>query len=134
MDYKIEHFEKHNDLRGQLVVFLKNSDLKPDMKTFGQIYFVTFEQPEAVRGNHYHKQWREWFGVVFGKLEVVLQDMCTGETQALLLDGDSDAYVRLEIGPNIAHAFKNVSEKAALINYADAEWSPEDTFFENILE
>jgi dTDP-4-dehydrorhamnose 3,5-epimerase-like enzyme len=128
MDYKIEHFEKHDDKRGQLVIFLKNSDLNPNFKNFGQIYFVTFEKENVIRGNHYHENWREWFGVVFGKLEVVLKDVNSGETKKLILDGNSHEYIRLEIGPYVAHAFKNISPKAALLNYANREWSPDDTF------
>jgi dTDP-4-dehydrorhamnose 3,5-epimerase-like enzyme len=134
MDYRIDRFEKHNDARGQLVVFLKNRDLAPGVREFGQIYFVTFEAPGVVRGNHFHKRWREWFGVVSGKLQVRLQDVATGECVELLLDGDSSDYVRLEVGPSIAHAFKNVSPTAALLNYTDIEWSPHDTFHHGLLE
>jgi len=133
MNIKISKFEKHNDDRGQLVVFLKNQDLGINKKEFGQIYFVTFEKKNIVRGNHYHKQWREWFGVVTGKLKVVLKDMSTGEVQTMLLDGDSDEYIRLEVGPNIAHAFTNITSNASLLNYTDKEWSPDDTFSEILL-
>ncbi len=128
MDYSIEKFEKHNDLRGQLVVFLKNSNLSASMKEFGQIYFVTFDGRGVVRGNHYHKRWREWFGVVSGKLSVELMDLSTGETVSLVLDGDSDDYIRLEIGPNIVHAFCSLTPMASLLNYTDTEWAPLDTF------
>jgi hypothetical protein len=46
----------------------------------------------------------------------------------MILEGDSEAYIRLEIGPNIAHAFKSLSHQAALLNYSTTEWSPDDTF------
>lgn len=128
MDYKIEYFEKFNDIRGQLVVFLKNSNLHIKNKQFGQIYFVTFNKKGIIRGNHYHKKWREWFGVVIGKLEVILKDIKTNETKKLILDSNSNKYIRLEIGPNIAHAFKNLSNNAALLNYTDSEWSNDNTF------
>jgi dTDP-4-dehydrorhamnose 3,5-epimerase-like enzyme len=134
MDYKIEKFEKHNDERGQLVVFLKKRDLDSRQQIFGQIYFVTFDQPSVVRGNHFHKEWREWFGVVTGKLEVKLKDVISGEEKELILDGDSDEYVRLEIGPNVAHSFRNVTPKAELLNYTDSEWSPNDTFSSKLME
>lgn len=128
MDYKIDYFEKHSDKRGQLVVFLKNTDLDKKNKIFGQIYFVTFKKKGAVRGNHYHKKWREWFGVVSGKVEVILKDIESGQIVKLFLDGDREKYVRLEIGPNIAHAFKNISKHASLLNYANIQWSKKDTF------
>lgn len=134
MDYKIEFIEKHDDERGHLVVFLKNSDLNQELKDFGQIYFVTFEKKGMIRGNHYHKKWREWFGVVTGKLEVVLKDMNTGEIFKTIIDGNSNKYIRLEIGPNIAHSFKSLSNQASLLNYTDTEWSPDDTFSKELIK
>jgi len=134
MDYKVDFIEKHDDQRGHLVVFLKDSDLKKEFKEFGQIYFVTFNKPNAIRGNHYHKKWREWFGVVTGNVEVSLKDMKTGEIVNLTIGGNSTKYTRLEIGPNIAHAFRNLSEEASLLNYTDTEWSPDDTFPEELLK
>lgn len=133
MDYKVDFIEKHDDPRGHLVVFLKNSDLKNDFKSFGQIYFVTFGKPGVIRGNHYHKEWREWFGVVTGKVEVVLKDIMTGEVVNLVIDSQADKYSRLEIGPNIAHAFRNLSDEASLLNYTDTEWSPGDTYKEILI-
>lgn len=126
MDYKIEFFEKFNDKRGQLVVFLKNSDLDKKLKNLGQIYFVTFNRKGVIRANHYHKKIREWFGVVSGRVKVVLVDVETKEKKELILDGDSKKYVRLEIGPNIAHGFKSISSFVSLLNYTDKEWTKED--------
>src|SRR3989338_11347772 len=128
MDYKIKKFEKHNDRRGDLVVFLKKKELGKNQKIFGQIYFVTFKKKGAVRGNHYHKKWREWFGIVSGKLEVNLKDVRTGETAKINLAAASDKYVRLEIGPFIAHAFKSITSSASMINYASGEWDRRDDF------
>ena len=129
MDYKIEYFEKYNDKRGQLVVFLRNRDLENNQKALGQIYFVTFDKKNSIRGNHYHKKWREWFGVVSGRLKAVIMDIKTKEKKEFILDGsDTDKYIRLGIGPNIVHAFKNISNKASLLNYSDKEWSANDTF------
>lgn len=134
MDYKIDYIESHDDFRGKLVVFLKNNDLNKEYKEFGQIYFVTFDKAGVVRGNHYHKEWREWFGVVTGKVEVVLKDIKTGKIEKFILDSKADKYSRLEIGPNIAHSFKNLSDEASLLNYTDTEWSPNDTFSEELLK
>lgn len=133
MDYRLDHINKFNDYRGQLVVFLKNCELTHPYKDFGQIYFVTFDREGVIRGNHYHKRWREWFGVVSGRLEVVLRDLSSEEQVALELDGDLDDYVRLEIGPNIVHAFRSLTPTAALLNYTDKEWSSDDTFPFNII-
>lgn len=132
MDYKLDHFQKFIDGRGQLVVFLKNSEVEAKFQKFGQIYFVTFEKPGVVRGNHFHRKWREWFGVVYGKVEVKLKDVHTSEEIQIILDGDTHQYVRLTIGPNVAHAFKSVSSQAGLLNYTDSEWSVDDVFKYNL--
>ena len=127
MYYKLIRFEKHSDNRGDLIVFLKQSQLSDERKQFGQIYFVTFKQKGIVRGNHYHKKWHEWFGIVAGEVEVTLKDVNTGEVKTLVLDANNDKYMRLEIGPYIAHSIKSISEYAALLNYADSEWSQDDS-------
>lgn len=134
MDYKLDYIERHDDIRGNLVVFLKNGALKKKYKEFGQIYFVTFGKPRVIRGNHYHKKWREWFGVVTGKVEVILKDVKTGEKKKFILDSKADQYSRLEIGPYVAHAFRNISKKASLLNYTDTEWSADDTFNELLMK
>lgn len=128
MDYRLDRISKFNDQRGQLVVFLKNHELAKSYKEFGQIYFVTFDGKGVIRGNHYHKRWREWFGVVNGRLEVLLQDLASSELVKLELNGDLDDYVRLEIGPDIVHAFRSLTTTASLLNYTDKEWSSDDTF------
>lgn len=134
MDYKIEHFEKFNDKRGQLVVFLRNKDLEKNLKRFGQIYFVTFEKRGVTRGNHYHKKIKEWFGVVSGKVRVVLVDVKTGKRKQMILDGNSKDYVRLEIGPNIAHGFKSISNTVTLLNYTNKEWSDKDLIHMEVIK
>jgi dTDP-4-dehydrorhamnose 3,5-epimerase-like enzyme len=134
MDYKLEKFQKFNDKRGDLIVFLRRSNLEPKFQQFGQIYFVTFKHDGIIRGNHYHKKWREWFGMVTGKVEVVLKDINTGEKKELTLNGNTKEYIRLEIGPNIAHAFKSLSPDASLLNYTDSEWSPDDVFPYDLLK
>lgn len=134
MNWKFVTFEKHSDKRGELIVFLKHDELETEKKTFGQIYFVTFNKKGIIRGNHYHKKWHEWFGIVDGKLEVALLDLETMKKNIFILDAKSDKYKRLEIGPNVVHAFKSISSHAALLNYADAEWSDKDDYSYTILQ
>ncbi|MBA4320893.1 MAG: hypothetical protein C0412_21085 [Flavobacterium sp.] len=127
MDYKIIFCEKHTDERGYLVEFLKELELIDEHKKFGQIYFVTFEKPNVVRGNHYHKHTYEWFGVASGKLQVILEDVNTKERLTLILDSEDKKFVRLYIGPYVAHVFKNLSETAVLLDYTNKAYDPEDT-------
>ncbi len=128
MDYKIEYFDKFSDARGDLIVFLRASNLEKKYEHFGQIYFVTFKKKGTVRANHYHKRIREWFGVVHGKVSVVLQDVKTGQKKKLILDSKDKKYIRLEIGPHVAHAFKSLTASASVVNYTDQEWSQDDVF------
>jgi dTDP-4-dehydrorhamnose 3,5-epimerase-like enzyme len=125
---RITKYDKFSDVRGDLIVFLKSGELPSKKKKFGQIYFVTFKKKGIVRGNHYHKKWSEWFGIVAGKLQVVVENVKTKERKTMIIDEKEHKYVRLDIGPDIAHAFKSLSPYAALVNYADSEWSTSDTF------
>lgn len=123
MDYSIKKCLKHTDSRGYLVEFLQCAELAPNIKTFGQIYFVTFEKPRQVRGNHYHTKFYEWFGVASGILEVVLEDVRTKERVEMVLDSNDKSFVRLTIGPYIAHAFRNLSPTAVLLDYCNEMYS-----------
>jgi len=128
MDYKLSAFETHDDTRGKLVVFLKEPELADEYKKFGQIYFITFSDVGIIRGNHYHKFWREWFGIVHGKVEVVLEEVRTKQRETLTLDASKEGYLRLETGPYVAHAFRSLTPTAALLNYANTKWNDQDTF------
>ena len=128
IDCKIKKIEKYSDERGNLVVFLKNCELEKKNKEFGQVYFITFSNKSVIRGNHYHKNWREWFVVVNGKVQAELEDVRNKEHFSIILDANNKNHVRLEIGSFIAHSFKSLSNSASLLNYAEKEWSTEDTF------
>ena len=134
MDYKVDKFKKITDKRGHLVVFLGSRNLPDDAKKFGQIYFITFSGKGVVRGNHYHKKWREWFGLIDGKIEVALRDFKTGKSKKIILDSRSDEYVRLEVGPYVTHSFKCLSKTAQLLNYANGEWEASDCYADEILQ
>ncbi|MGD9645641.1 MAG: WxcM-like domain-containing protein [Pirellulales bacterium] len=126
MDYELVECSKHTDERGYLVEFLRYEELDEQHTPFGQVYFVTFERPRQVRGNHYHTRGREWFGVANGTLEVVLEDVRTRERVQFVLRSDDKSFTRLSIGPYIAHAFRNVSPTAILIDYATEQFDHED--------
>ena len=127
MDFNISTLTKHTDQRGYLVEFLKNDELQGSNKNFGQIYYVTFNKDNIVRGNHYHTKTEEWFGVVHGSLLVVLEDVKTKERKSFELHSSKDEFIRLSIGKEIAHAFKCLSESAILLDYANKEYEPEYT-------
>lgn len=119
MDYKLVPSTRRRDKRGYLVDFLKADELKGEDKLFGQMYYIIFERPGAVRGNHYHKNKKEWFVVAKGRVQIILEHVKTKERKMLTLDGYKDEYIRLEIGPNIAHAFTNLTRTAMMVNYCN---------------
>lgn len=127
MDYKIIDSTKYKDKRGSLIIYLKSSELIRSHKKFGQIYYVTFNKKGIIRGNHYHKNLREWLGIVQGRVLVLLEDVITKKRVEILLNSRLNNYQRLEIGPNIAHAIESLSPKSVLLNYCDKEWSPKDS-------
>ncbi|MBU1016864.1 WxcM-like domain-containing protein [Patescibacteria group bacterium] len=128
MNLHIKDAFKYQDDRGDLVVFLQSKDLPKSKRIFGQIYFVTFKGKNVVRGNHYHKNWHEWFGVVDGVLEVTLEDVKTKKRKQFIINGCDNKYQRIYVASNTAHTFRSLSNYASLLNYSDKEWSPEDTF------
>lgn len=128
INLEITKLIKFSDERGDLVVFLKRSELNKNQKEFGQIYFVTFNKKGIIRGNHYHKKWHEWFGIISGKLQVILENVKNKKRTSLVLNANNDKYLRLKIGPYVAHAFKSLTKYAVLINYANGEWDKRDNF------
>jgi dTDP-4-dehydrorhamnose 3,5-epimerase-like enzyme len=126
MKYDLQQCIKHTDRRGYLVEFLRHDELDRQMLSFGQIYFVTFERPGQVRGNHYHTRAHEWFGVAHGTLEVVLEDVRTKERAEFVLRADDKLFQRLTIGPFVAHAFRNVTPTAILIDYTSEQFDRDD--------
>lgn len=119
MKYSIKKLIPRIDYRGLLIDFLSLGELEMSDKTFGQIYYVTFSTPGIIRGNHYHTHKQEWFVVVRGRLQVVLKDVDSGERVELILTGNKYAFERIEIKENIAHAFRNISSMALMLNYCN---------------
>lgn len=129
LNFKVTKFKSFSDKRGKLIVFLKESELHNAKKKFGQIYFVTFSKRGVVRGNHYHKKWFEWFGIVEGKVKVIIEDVRTKKRKQITLSAEKDKYVRIETGPYIAHAIVSLTKRASLLSYADTEWTTDDTHY-----
>lgn len=127
MFYKLDQCIKHVDGRGHLIEFLRRSDLGEIPADLGQIYFVTFDTPGQVRGNHYHENAFEVFGIVSGVLEVVLEDVRSHERFEVQLNSDDHLFTRLTIGPYVAHAFRNTSQRAILLNYSSEQYRPVGT-------
>lgn len=127
MNYKLVYSKKHTDERGYLVEFLKRNELSGKNKIFGQIYFVTFNHPNVIRGNHYHKKTEEWFGIVNGSVKVALVDVKTNKRKFFTLHASKNKFIRLKIGAYIAHAFKSLTPSAILLDYANKQYDQKNT-------
>lgn len=122
MDYEITELPKFSDERGFLVEYLKASELSGAMKSFGQIYLSTIA-PGCVRGNHFHRHKHEFFGLVTGRVRLVVEDTETGERDEHELDSGGDHVYRVRVGPGVAHAITNVSDElVVLCSYTDKEY------------
>ena len=122
MDYEIVECSTFRDGRGVLVEFLRQDEMPTVHHGFGQIYCVTFDRPNQIRGNHYHTLGTEWFGIVEGRMEVVLEDIRTKQRDQFILESDAEKFVRLRVGPYVAHAFRNLSPRAVLVDYSNTQY------------
>ncbi|MBL7159610.1 dTDP-4-dehydrorhamnose 3,5-epimerase family protein [Candidatus Microgenomates bacterium] len=125
MNFKLIKKPKHTDHRGSLVEFLSQKELKK-AQFFGEIHFAAFNRSGVIRGNHYHTKKEEYFGVVIGKVQIEIEDIKTKEHQSFILDTDDPEFICLQIGPNIAHAAKSLSDSAVLINYSSLVYNPKN--------
>lgn len=128
MDFEISEVENHNDARGKLFIFLKKDHLPKNSQTFGEIFYITFARKGIVRANHYHKNWQEWFILVSGKVEVVLEDIKTRKRFSTILKSQQGKIVRMRIGPLVAHAFRSLTARACLLNYSTHLWKKKDVY------
>ncbi|NPA90719.1 MAG: cupin domain-containing protein [Chloroflexi bacterium] len=116
-DVEIRSLTPHRDARGGLVKILMRHHLPQGQQTFGEIY-ISWAAPGAVKANHYHRETHEWFCLLLGEIELVLEDPETGERRVLHLRAEDPKVVM--VPPGIAHAFRNVGNgEAHLLAYAD---------------
>lgn len=103
MKIKVFSLDKKQDDRGWLIEN-ESSVIRNAMKHF----LVSVSKPGAVRGQHYHKNKKEWFIVIKGTAEVVFEDVNTKESTRIVVDGKEPKVI--ETFPLIAHAFKNIGK------------------------
>lgn len=103
MKIKIIQLDKKQDERGWLIENESNA-IRDSMRHF----LVSVSKPGAVRGQHYHKNKKEWFMVVRGKAEVVFEDINTKKLARTVVNGEDPKII--EALPLVAHAFKNIGK------------------------
>jgi len=124
MSVEIVEIDKKEDKRGSLVQFLTQPELIE--KRFGTAFFI-YIAPKKDRSCHFHKRKKEWFGIVHGKCNVILEDIKTKKRQELVLDSSSVKFVRIKVCPLIAHHIENLLDDISiLIGYMDEPYDPND--------
>ncbi len=92
---------------------------------FGEIY-VTMGKPNEEKGGHYHPVALEWFTLIKGKADLILQDTVTHEIKTINMNASNP--VTVFIPNNVAHVVRNTScEDFILLAYTDRKYDPNDT-------
>ncbi len=105
--------------------------LEKNKLDFGQIYLVTFEGKNIVRGNHFHNHSSEVFCLVSGIVEVILEDVETQERFQQVFDASKNEFFRITLAEKIAHAIRSLSDFAVVVGFSSKEYNPrkEDKIF-----
>lgn len=111
------------DGRGELIDFIGSSFLTANHIGFGHVYLLTFSAQGVVRGNHYHKKSTEVFSIVSGSVQIVIENINTGERNELMLTAGSEPHQRILISPQHAHAIKCLTQFAVLASFCTHEYN-----------
>lgn len=91
----------------------------------GEVYLVSAVSGES-RGGHYHEVALEWFTLIEGKADLVLEDIRTNEKLTLSLDKDNP--ITIMVPQFVAHRFDNNSDKSFIVvAYTNVQFNKEDT-------
>jgi len=121
---KIIKRKRLSDPRGWfLKVITGTEDCIPN--STGEVYLISADVNEC-RANHYHDEANEWFTLVKGCAELILEDIFTKERVVINLDENNPTTIFV---PNkIGHSFRNTgSIPYILVTYTDKLFVPEDT-------
>jgi dTDP-4-dehydrorhamnose 3,5-epimerase-like enzyme len=95
-------------------------------ESWAEVNFIE-TRANQVRGNHYHKETRELFFIVSGEIEVVIDDLNSGEHLELSFS-KGDVFI---IEPYELHTFRTRTD-AQWINMLSKPMDPRDPDFHQI--
>lgn len=124
--YKIQVIDRKylGDTRGWfLKVITGNEEF---IQTYvGEVYLIS-ALPGESRGGHYHAIAFEWFTLVEGNANLVLEDILTDEKLVLTLNANNPKTIM--VPKYIAHRFDNISDRPFIVvAYTNVQFKPEDT-------
>ena len=115
---------KYEDKRGVLI-----ENTVPEIVSKSKHFFVSISKPNIIRGNHYHLKKSEWFYLIEGKCKLRIIDLKTKKKNDITISSTDNLIIH--IGPNQAHAFKNIGKGKmillALVNVPHDQNKP-DTY------
>ena len=126
MEYNQQQCKVFSDERGNLIEFINRDQLEENGFDFGQLYILTFDGKDVVRGNHYHEHSAEVFCVIYGEAEIVLEDVETKHRISKIIKAEADKYVRIMIGKKIAHAIRSLSDQVLMVSFSTKQYGPRD--------
>ena len=101
----IMNLKPHRNNTGTFVEALKIDHL-------GQLSFLTIE-PKSQRGDHYHNTKVEKFWLLFGTIDVKLENILNGEIHSSRISADE--YSQFEIPPGWRHTIVNIGQEKAIL-------------------
>ncbi len=122
MNIKIEKCPAYHDERGDLIQFVTQQLLQEEALAFGQVYLLTFNGKNIIRGNHYHNHSSEIFCLISGSVEMIFEDVLTKERIQKDFTADKNEFFRICIGEKIAHCIKSSSDFAVLVSFSSKEF------------
>ncbi len=115
---------KISDSRGWFLKIIHGNEKNLPEHT-GEVYVISADVGEC-RANHYHLEAYEWFTLIKGKAEMMLEDISSKERIILRLDEDTP--VTIYVTNNIAHAFNNIGDiPFILVTYTNKLFESKDT-------
>lgn len=122
VNIKVEKCATYHDDRGDLIQFVSQDFLQSEALPFGQVYLLTFNGKNIVRGNHYHNNSSEMFCLISGSVEMIFEDVLTKERVEHRFTAMGNEFYRVSIGAKIAHCIKSVSDFAVLVSFSSKQF------------
>jgi dTDP-4-dehydrorhamnose 3,5-epimerase-like enzyme len=122
VNIKIEKCPAYHDNRGDLIQFVTQKILKETSTPFGQVYLLTFNGKNTIRGNHYHNHSSEMFCLISGSVEMIFEEVETSERFQKNFTAENNEFFRIYIGKKIAHAIKSTSDFAVMVSFSSKEF------------
>lgn len=104
----LKPLRKHSDSRGDLV-----ENTIPEIMKNSKHFFISKSAPGVIRGNHYHENKSEWFVIIQGSCQIIVEDVQTKQRDEKTISSEDNVAIYME--PGKAHAFKNVGENEMIL-------------------